>query len=166
MSPRVAVSEIVEGLEMQSDEMKSFLHRPTGRVVRISDEAFRAAEDGDAHGEWIGPEELEDACRLLEGDDQYLALPDRFEIDEYHMMEGFARRLSDATQRDAALTALRGRGAFRYFKDTVHRLGLAKSWYAYRDERYREVARAWCETNDIEYDDSEGLAGREADLHR
>jgi hypothetical protein len=137
---------------MQSDDMQSFLHRPTGRVVTISDEALAAAESDD--DEWVSPEELADARKILAADDEYLALPDRFEIDEYRMMERFARRLTEAPARDAALSALRGRGAFRYFKDTVSRLNLAESWYAYRDECYREVARAWCDTQGVEYNDS------------
>jgi hypothetical protein len=53
-----------------------------------------------------------------------------------------------------ALAALRGAGAFRRFKDTMHALGVASAWYAYRDSAYAEVARAWCESNDIEHDSS------------
>jgi hypothetical protein len=139
-------------MEMQSDEMHSFLHRPTGRVVTVSGEALAAAEDDDE--EWVSEEELADARKVLAADDEYVALPDRFEIDEYRMMERFARSLTEASARDAALTALRGRGAYRYFKDTVHRLNLAKSWYAYRDESYRQVARDWCDEQGVEYDDS------------
>jgi hypothetical protein len=152
MSAQVRVSAILEGMAMQSDELHSFLHRPTGRIVTVSDEALAAAENDD--DEWSTPEELAEARRVLAADDEYLALPDRFEIDEYHMMERFAGSLPDGRERDAALTSLRGRGAFRYFRDTMHRLELAKSWYAYRDQCYREVALAWCETNGVEYDDS------------
>jgi hypothetical protein len=150
MPIRVRLSAIVEAMEMQSDEMTSYLHRPTGRVLTVSDEAFRAAEDDDE--EWVEPEELADARSVLAAEDEYLALPDRFEIDEYRMMERFATGLDDAAARDAAQAALRGRGAFRFFKDTVHRLGLAPAWYAHRDNAYLDVARAWCEANGIEHD--------------
>ena len=152
MSARVTVTAVVEGMEMQSDELHCYLHRLTGGVVTVSDEALTAAENDDE--EWIGLEELAEARRILVAADDYLALPDRFEIDEYRMMQRFARGLPDDPARDAALASLGGRGAFRYFKDTVHRLGLATLWYAYRDECYREVARAWCETHGIEHDDS------------
>jgi hypothetical protein len=139
-------------MEMQSDDLHSFLHRPTGRIVTVSDDALAAAEDDDE--KWVIPEELAAARRILAADDEYLELPDRFEIDEYHMMERFAESLADRGARHAALTSLRGRGAFRYFKDTMHRLGVAKSWYAYRDECYREVAREWCDAHGVECDDS------------
>jgi len=149
MSVRVQISAIVEGMEMQSDDMHSFLHRPSGRVVTVSDEALAAAENDD--DEWVTPEELAEARRIVSAQGEYLELPDRFEIDEYHMMERFARGLGTA-EAEAALRSLRGRGAFRYFKDTVHELGLAKAWYAFRDESYRDVARAWCEAHDVAHD--------------
>jgi len=68
------------------------------------------------------------------------------------MMQRFAAGLDDPDSRDVVLQALRGRGAFRVFKDTVHRLGLADGWYAHRDNAYREVARAWCEANGVAHD--------------
>ena len=151
MSTRVQISAIVEGMEMQSDDMHSFLDRASGRIVTVSDEALAAAENDD--DDWVSAEELAEARQIVSADRAYIALPDRFEIDEYRMMERFANGL-DAAARDALLGALRGRGAFRYFRDTVHRLGLAKAWYAFRDERYREVARAWCEAHGIAHDPS------------
>lgn len=135
---------------MQSAEMTSYLHRATGRVLTLSDEAFRAAEDDDE--ERVEPEELADARSVLAAAEEYLALPDRFDVDEYHMMERFASGLDDADARNETMTALRGRGAFRYFKDALYRLGLAPAWYAYRDNAYLDVARAWCEANRVEHD--------------
>ena len=151
MSTRVQIAAIVEGMEVQSDELHSFLHRSSGRVVTVSDEALAAAENDDT--DWVTPEELAEARQIVSAQKDYLALPDRFEIDEYHIMERFAHSLGTA-EREAALRALRGRGAFRYFKDTMHQLGLAKSWYAFRDESYQEVARAWCGAQGVPHDSS------------
>ena len=149
MATSVQIRGIIEGMEMQSDDMHSFLHRPSGRLVTVSDEALEAAESDDE--DWVTPEELAEAREIVAANDDYIALPDRFEIDEYRMMERFAHGLAN-TERDATLRALHGRGAFRYFKDTVHRLGLAKAWYDFRDECYRDVARAWCEAHGLAHD--------------
>ena len=148
----VRISDIIAGMEMQSDEMTSYLHRPTGRVLTVSEEALRSAEEDDEDG--VEPEELADARSVLAAVDEYLALPDRFEIDEYRMMERFATGIEDAREHDVLLVALRGKGAFRRFKDAVHELGLADSWYAFRDHAYNELARSWCEANKIELDSS------------
>jgi hypothetical protein len=141
-------------MEFQSDEMTSYLHRPTGRVIVVSNEAMRAAEQGDGVETWVEQAELADARRILAGGHDYLPLPDRYEIDEYRMMERFAARIPDASRRDEVLDAVQRRGAFRNFKDTVKRLGLADEWYRYRDGAYEDVARAWCDAHDIPLDPS------------
>jgi hypothetical protein len=147
---RVALRDILEGMEFQSDEFSAHLHRPTGRVIMISDEALRAAEEG-LEGEDAGVEEVElvDARAILAGGDDYLSLPDRFDIDEYRMMERFAAGIADPAAQEEALSALCGTGAFRRFKDAVRRLGLADEWYVWRDRGYEETARAWCNTHGI-----------------
>lgn len=45
-----------------------------------------------------------------------------------------------------------GRGAFRRFKDTVHRVGMAEKWYSFQYEAYKRMAIEWCEENRIEYE--------------
>ena len=45
------------------------------------------------------------------------------------------------------LASLRGKGAFRRFKDTVFYLGIHDDWFAYSDERFREIAERRCMDN-------------------
>jgi len=147
---RVRLKDIVEGMEFQSDELTAYFHRPTGRVLTVSDEAFTAAEEDDE--EWVEPEELAEARNILAHEDEYVALPDRFEIDEYRMMERFALGIRNAEHQEELLRALRGTGAFRRFRDTVRRNGVTDEWHSFRDRGYEEVARAWCETHSIAID--------------
>jgi hypothetical protein len=152
MTPPVALRDLIDGMQSQSDSMAFYLHVRTGRVVPVSeDDLFTAeSEDNDGgHAEWES--DARDVARAAAAGEGYLPLPDRLEIDEYRMMERFA----EGVQADAAsarlLRAIRGRGAFRYFRDLARELGLADEWYAYRDRAYEEVAIAWCEANGIEY---------------
>jgi hypothetical protein len=152
MTVRVALRDIIDGMQWHSDEMTAYLNLKSGQVVPVSDEELAAAEAGeasDASGDWEA-EAREIARGVLAGED-YIALPDRFDIDEYRMMERFANAVTDAEASARLRHALQGRGAFRYFKDSVHELGLAQQWYAYRDRQFEEVAIAWCEANGIEY---------------
>ena len=142
MDAKVRLSDVRDGMDMQSDEMTTYVHRPTGRVITVSDE-----DD-------VEPEELAEARGILARESDYLPLPDRFEIDEYRMMERFAAGISDPSARDEVLDMLRGSGAFRRFKDTVRRLGLDEEWYGYRDRAYEQAARDWCEANGLELDPS------------
>jgi hypothetical protein len=145
---RVKLKDILEGMEFQSDEISAYLHRPTGRVIAVSEEALHTAEEGTGADD-LEEIELADARRILEGGDDYLALPDRFEIDEYRMMDRFAAGIVDPGARAELADLLRGRGAFRRFKDGVRQLGLAEEWYSFRDRGYEEVAWAWCEEHGI-----------------
>lgn len=149
---RVRLEAIVDAMEMQSETMTSYLHRPTGRVLTVSEEALAAAEEDDEDS--VDDEELAAAREILAGGDEYLALPDRFEIDEYRMMERFAGGIENERARDAILIALPGTGAFLRFKEAVHSLGLADSWYTFRERAYGDVARTWCEANGIEHADA------------
>ena len=162
MTPRVSLREIIDGMELQSDEITAYLNIKTGQVVPVSDEDLAAAELGETDGDqtdWEA-EAAEIARGVLAGKD-YIALPDRFEIDEYHMMERFASAVTDATASSRLRRAIQGRGAFRYFKDSLHDLGLAQEWFAYRDRAYEDIAIAWCEANGIEY--TRNVPARQAD---
>jgi hypothetical protein len=66
----VLLSAIVEGMDFQSDQMTSYLYRPTGRVLSVSDEAFQAAEADDEDS--VEPEELADARGILASSGDYL----------------------------------------------------------------------------------------------
>ncbi len=145
----VSLREILEGMEFQSDEVTAYLHRPTGRVLSVSDEALQAAEEGAGAESGVEEFELTDARGIVEAGDDYLPLPDRLEIDEYRMMERFAAGVADPAVRAELGDTLRGQGAFRRFKDAVRRFGVAEEWYRYRDRGYEDVARAWCEAHGL-----------------
>jgi hypothetical protein len=149
---RVKLSDLIEGMDFQSDERFSYLNTITGEVVSITDEELRAAEE-DAPLEDF-PEWQHDAIRIA-GDiietEHYLPLPDRFEINEYQIMERFCLSVDDEDIRDELCDAIRGRGAFRRFKDRMQLYGMVEEWHRYRDVALREVAMAWCEAHGIPY---------------
>lgn len=106
----------------------------------------------DSYPEWQH-DLIREAAHILEDDeDRYAALPSKFDIDEYQMMEKFALSVDDRIS-SRILAAIKGKGAFRRFKDTVARFGIEEDWYKFRDKKYKELAIDWCESNDIEYID-------------
>jgi hypothetical protein len=149
---RVKLSDLIEGMDFQSDERSSFLNLTTGEVVSITDEELRAAEHNAPLEDC--PEWQHDAIRIAKDiveTDHYRPLPDRFEIHEYSIMERFCLSVDDDDIRDDLSAAIRGRGAFRRFKDRIQAYGMAEDWYHYRDEALREIAMAWCEEHGIAY---------------
>jgi hypothetical protein len=152
MAVTVKLTDIIEGLEFQSDDGSSHLNTMTGEVVYITDEELRAAEEEEPLGHF--PAWQHDAIRIgndILETDHYLPLPTKFDIHEYRIMERFCYSVDDEDIRDDLCNAIRGRGAFRYFKDNIHEYGIADDWYRYRDDALREIAIAWCEENGIRY---------------
>lgn len=48
-----------------------------------------------------------------------------------------------------AFGIIKGKGAFRYFKDTVSRLGLLPRWYQYLDEAMTQFVLDWAEVRRV-----------------
>ena len=152
MTVRVLLREIIDGMQLQSDEMSAYLNIRTGQVVPVSAEDLMAAEFGEtdaAEADWeVAAAEI---ARAVAAGEDYVALPDRFEIDEYRMMERFANGVTDGQASQRLQRAIQGRGAFRHFKDTLQDLGLTQQWYTYRDRAYEAIAIDWCDAHGIAY---------------
>ena len=88
-------------------------------------------------------------------DDEWIAAPSQRDLNEYSIMEDFAENVSDSRANELLCVALEGKGAFRRFKDTLHRVNLTDEWYAFKHNAYVDIAREWCEDNDIPYIDVE-----------
>jgi len=63
-------------------------------------------------------------------------------------------RTSEPRITDQLWRAIKGKGAFRHFKDTAHRLGLIDDWYRIRDVAIRQHMLGWAEINGVSVDDS------------
>src|SRR5215831_1010917 len=59
---RVKLSDLIEGMDFQSDERSSFLNLTTGEVVSITDEELRAAEHAEPLEDF--PQWQHDALRI------------------------------------------------------------------------------------------------------
>lgn len=75
--------------------------------------------------------------------DKYIPLPNQFEMDDYKMMADFIDQLPSGKTQESLTRAIRGRGAFRRFKDTVCLLEIEEEWYNFQEECYSKIARDW-----------------------
>lgn len=126
------LDDVILALEMTSDNSKSFYDLVTHEITWLDElsmtrEEYEAAADTlDEHG--------------------FKRLPEKRELNEYGMMEDFADAIHSAQLHDA----IRGRGAFRRFKEAVRYLGVEQEWYRFRDELYKRIAIEWCDENGVE----------------
>jgi hypothetical protein len=70
---------------------------------------------------------------------------------DYSDMERFSGTVEDPNLEERLWSAIRGRGAFRRFKDLVARHpDVEQEWFELKDARLRRDVADWREANDIE----------------
>ena len=141
-------------MNFQSEESSAYLHKKTGEIVNITEEEFQAAEDEDSlddYPEWQ-IENIKTASDILDNEEDYISLPSKYDIHEYEIMEQYSLNIKNGEKATALINAMKGRGAFRRFKDVIHKFGLADEWHEYKDNVLNEMAIDWCEENNIPFE--------------
>lgn len=153
MSFPIKIQSIIEELEMQFDESQTFLNKNTGEIVFVKLEDLRAAEDEEPFDhlpDWE-QEDRKIAIDVVENFEDYLGLPTKYEVNEYEIMEEYCLSVSDQVIRNKLLGAIKGKGAFRRFKEKIIDFGIEENWYSFRDNRFKEIAINWCKDNSIDF---------------
>ncbi len=153
MSLPVKLNDIIDEMEIQSDTHSCYLNKKTGEIVMVDDEHLSIAEneeDISHYPDWE-QEAIQLAIDVLESEDDYVALPSQFDIHEYRIMEDFCLSLEDENLKSKMYRSIKGRGAFRRFKDNIFAYGIAEDWFKYRREVFKNIAIEWCEDNNIPY---------------
>lgn len=153
MNNRVKLQSIVEELEMQFEESRTFLNIETSEIISVTSENLRAAEEEEPF-DHLPDWEQEDrmvAIDVVENFENYKELPTKYEVNEYEIMEDYCLTVSDLVKRDTLLRAIKGKGAFRRFKDKIIDFDIEEQWYSFRDERFKEIAIEWCQDNNVNY---------------
>ncbi|HCE66767.1 MAG TPA: hypothetical protein DER40_04350 [Geobacter sp.] len=153
----VSLNDIVQEMQIISDTMTVYFQRSTGKFIMVTDEYKYAAESDaplDDRPEWE-QEIIRETAEFLAKEDNgdNVPLPTRYDIHEYAIMERFCFTVENHKIANDLFRSIAGKGAFRRFKETLHRHGIEKSWYAYKDEAYKEIAREWCEDHGITWQD-------------
>ena len=155
----VKLKDVVSEIELHADDSennwRAWFDKRDGKFYSFETRHLAIAEDdyiGEPHLAKWELEIIEDAKAFNErwDSDFLVELPDKYEINEYDIMEEYCESQPDVIA-DQLFEAIRGRGAFRFFRSTVQRLRLTDDWYKFRDNAMIEKARRWCELNEIEY---------------
>ncbi len=147
----LALRDIVDAIESQSNEGEAYLDPETGEIIQVSEDERALVEQGrsdDDLPDW--QRELIPKVREALESDRFLALPGRFEGHEWEIMQRFSQEQNEHA-RKMLLSAIHGSGAFRHFRNAVERLGLLDAWYRYREEAVQQIARDWLEEHKLAY---------------
>jgi len=158
----ITLKEIVEAIDEQCDEEHDGLYdRQMQNIVFLDSMSCVDYESEDIEDLPDWQQEEAKLHKLIQEDDEkswsdenyqrrFVKLPRKFDVHEYRLMELFSAE-QDGNVAVELSRAIRGKGAFRYFRDTIKRLGLSNKWYEYRQEHLLELAEEFCEANGIEF---------------
>lgn len=151
MSVIVLLQDIVNAIDLPSQEWESFLDPDSGEIITVTEDDLSALEDPepDLLPDW--QRELLPKIRKAVESDSCLRLPTSFDVHEWAMMERFSRSVRDAAVQEELLDSIHGSGAFRAFRGTLERRSLLDQWYAYRQSSFEQIARDWLESNRLAY---------------
>ncbi len=94
-----------------------------------------------------------EAAKVVVNSKNFVSFPGQYGFREHDHMVAFAEALDDSAQRKLLLMALKGKGAYRRFKDCLYSEGLWDGWNAERDKALESYAREFLEMHDIELED-------------
>ena len=128
----VPLQLVYDAIETADDTWKQYLDIEKMEIVSLPEAPFMGEYD---------EEDQELADMIEEGwHTRFFGLPTRFDIHEYSIMERFIWDLPEGRIQDSLEHAIRGRGAFRRFKDAVRRFGIEQQWYDFQEKKYYEIA--------------------------
>jgi hypothetical protein len=141
MGAVVKLQAVVDELDGLMEEITAYLNRRTGETYTLSEDDKRPLEkdlDPDQLPEW--QRQAFPQMREVYESRDWLPLPTKFDIHEWSIMDDFSRSIDDPDLRGELIHAIRGRGAFRYFKDAICRRGIQDDWYRYRMAALEQIA--------------------------
>jgi hypothetical protein len=116
-----------DAFENNAPEVHSYLHVPTGDVLRIVD----GVADPQMHAR-------------IASDISYLRIDPVSSREQYRWMERYIPMVEDPQLQLHLTEAIDGKGAFRRFKDVLmSHAPERESWFAFRSERLRIFMEAW-----------------------
>jgi hypothetical protein len=116
-----------DAFENNAPEVHSYLHVPTGDVLRIVD----GIADPQMHAR-------------IAADINYLRIEPVSSREQYRWMERYIPMVEDKELQTKLTRAIDGKGAFRRFKDVLMSYGPERErWFAFRSERLRIFMEAW-----------------------
>ena len=140
MRMKIKLQTVIDAIEQASDAYTMLYDTKTNETVYLPDV-------------WITGETDEDLAELIEKEpERFLRFPTKYEIHEYSIMDSFVDDLPAGRIKSELAGAIRGKGAFRRFKQTIRFQGVEQLWYDYQANAYRELAERWCNENDIQFE--------------
>lgn len=141
-----------------SGEIRRDLERIYKEAYDEEDNPIRPVEEIVAElpvGDWEKKALLE-AHQVEQGyGERFIAIPRRESWEAYEDMEDFIDTVQDRRLREKLDRAIRGRGAFRYFKDVLRDYPEERErWFEFEADRERRWVLDWLESEGVEVEEA------------
>jgi len=137
MNKDIILSDLVDALEIQSNEIIYYFNKKEQTLVFVMDDAY------------CDEEENRKLLKDIENNSKnYIALPTEYEINEYAIMEAFVAE-QQVEVKNSLTKILNAKRAFRKFQDKVFELDIRDEWFEFRKDRLEKIAVEWCENNSV-----------------
>ncbi|HEM3941547.1 TPA: hypothetical protein U1V53_001328 [Streptococcus suis] len=131
----VSFQDVVDSLQMISQGDRYYYDSHIDELVYLSVGEFRIeSRDG------LEEEIEEDVAG------RFVGLPTYYDFNPYTFMELYISDLTDGDLSGRLSRAIRGRGAFRRFKNELERCDRFEEW---ETQCYKELVLEWCQENKI-----------------
>ncbi|HEM4858720.1 TPA: hypothetical protein U1147_001204 [Streptococcus suis] len=134
----VSFQDVVDSLQMISQGDRYYYDSHIDELVYLSVGEFRIESR-----EGLEEEIEEDVTG------RFVRLPTYYDFNAYIFMELYISDLTDGDLSGRLSRAIRGRGAFRRFKNELERCDRLEEWYAFETQCYKELVLEWCQENKI-----------------
>ncbi len=153
MNLPIPIDMLAEELACLPDEACVYVNRNTGEVLSVLNSDIGVLEEGDESDglewEW-SPEDVTKLQEIAEGNDAWVSLPDKFEINEWEIMAAFSREQVEPLASTLS-RAICGRGAFRAFRSVLDQVGRREDWYEFKHAWVVKLASEALSANGISY---------------
>ena len=134
----VLLQDVVDSLQMISQGDRYYYDSHLDELVYLSGGEFRIESR-----EGLEEEIEEDVAG------RFVGLPTYFDFNPYTFMELYISDLTDGDLSGRLSRAIRGRGAFRRFKNELERCDRLEEWHTFETQCYKELVLEWCQKNKI-----------------
>ena len=104
----IPLKQVIQAIEKANEVFTRFWDKKTGKTVYLADPVMTDMTE----------EDKALAAEMENTPERFLRFPTKYEIHQYRMMEDFIDRLSPGKAQAELAYAIRGKGAFRRFKQS------------------------------------------------
>jgi len=147
---KMNLEDIVNELELISDDGNSFFDKSTGKLFHISTRDLEYAESGKEINPFLYKWQIEkiNNFRKMLKSNRYIQLPTKKEINEHGLMINFLRNNPNQNlNKEMANLEQHNNVNYWQLRNVILQYNIGDEWYKYKREAFKKISIDWCKKN-------------------